>query len=111
MSAWVPRIGRPRGCVAEGGVLGEVEDVIVGRVVGGADLLQDDMLLALEFVVSNTRVAAGYRRGCRAASGHVVLEHAGIIGGVSIAVAALISPPTASISSAISLARSGASCP
>ena len=30
--------------------LGEIEDQIVGRVIGGGDLLQDDIALALELV-------------------------------------------------------------
>ena len=36
--------------VAEGRLGEAVEDDVVGRVVRGADLLQDDVLLALEFV-------------------------------------------------------------
>jgi hypothetical protein len=38
------------GLAGEGGVLGQLEDVVVGRVGGLGDLLGDDLLLALQFV-------------------------------------------------------------
>ena len=42
--------------VGIGGLLEQVEDVIVGIVAGGADLLDDDLLLAVEFVLVEQRV-------------------------------------------------------
>ena len=43
------------GLVAEGGLLEVVEDDVVRRVLGRADLLQDDLLLALQLVVVEAR--------------------------------------------------------
>ena len=66
--------------VAEGGLGETVEDDVVGRVVRGADLLQDHMLLALELV----RVEFGFRQDVgKDVDGqrHVVAEHAGVVGG------------------------------
>ena len=65
--------------VAEGGFGEMVEDDVVGRVVRGADLLQDHVLFALELV--------GIELGVRQDVGkdvdgkrHVVAEHAGVEG-------------------------------
>ena len=66
--------------VAEGRLGEAVEDDVVGRVVRGADLLQDHMLLALELV----RVELGFGQDVGQdvdGQRHVVAQHAGIKGG------------------------------
>jgi hypothetical protein len=49
MLATEPRIGRPERRGAERLLLGQLEDVVVGRVGGLGDLLGDHALLAFEF--------------------------------------------------------------
>ena len=88
------------GLVAEGRLGEAVEDDVVGRIVGGADLLQDDMLLALQLL----RVELRFRQDVGQnidGQRHVVAKHPHVEEVVSTLVAALISPPTFSISEAI----------
>ena len=65
--------------MAEGGLGEAVEDDVVGRVVRGADLLQDDVLLALEFVGIEGRVLQDVGQEVDGQR-HVVRQHAGIEG-------------------------------
>ena len=50
MTPSVPSTGRPIGLAGIGGLLEMVEDDVVGRVVGLADLLQDHAALALQLL-------------------------------------------------------------
>ena len=99
----VPRIGRPSGWLGEGGLHEAVEDEIVRRVLDGADLLQDDALLALELVRVEAPARSGCRRGCRAPAAGPRRARARNRRCLDV-VAALRSPPTLSISSAMSRA-------
>ena len=66
--------------LAEARGLGQVEDEVVGLVMGGGDLLQDHVALALQFVVvefgRGEDVGEDVER-----QRPVVLQHAGVIGG------------------------------
>ena len=68
------------GLVAEGRLGEAVEDDVVGRIVGGADLLQDDVLLALQLF----GVELGFRQDVGQdvdGQRHVVAKHARVEGG------------------------------
>ena len=77
----VPRIGRPIGWSRPGGRGEEIEDEIVGRVLDRADLLQDDVLLALEFVGIELAVGEDVGEDVERQV-DVLAEHAGEIGGL-----------------------------
>ena len=66
--------------VAEGGFGETVEDDVVGRVVRGADLLQDHVLLALELFGVEVRFGQDVGKDVDGKR-HVVAEHAGVEGG------------------------------
>ncbi len=66
--------------VAIGGLGEPVEDHVVGRVVGGVDLLQDDLLLALELFFLEGGLGQDIGKDIDGER-HVVLQDAGIIGG------------------------------
>ena len=78
-----------------------LEHDVVGRVLRRADLLHDHVLLALELVGLEGRIGEDVGQDIERQR-HVGLEHAGDNRpSISDDVAALMSPPTASISSAI----------
>ena len=67
--------------VGEGGLLEQIEDVIVGIVARGADLLDDHLLLAVEFGLVEQRILQDVGEDV-GGQRHVFLEHAGEIAGV-----------------------------
>ena len=72
---------RPAERLAEIGDLGKlVEHHVVGRVVGGADLLQDDVLFAAQLFLVEGRFRQDVGEDIDRER-HMVLEHAGVIGG------------------------------
>ena len=66
--------------VGEGGLGEEVVDPVVGRIERGADLLHDDVLLALELRRVENRVAQDVGEDVDGER-HVVLEDARVVGG------------------------------
>jgi hypothetical protein len=62
MVSSVPSTGRPIGWAGIGRLLEVVEDDVVGRVVGLADLLQDHAALALDLLGREDGMGAGCRR-------------------------------------------------
>ena len=75
----VPRIERPDRLVRERSRLQEIEHEVVGRVLAGADLLHDHVLLAREFLGVELRIGQDVGKHVEGER-HVGLEHAGIIG-------------------------------
>ena len=67
--------------VREGGLLEVVEDDVVGRVVGLADLLQDHAALALQLLGVEGRVLQDVGEDVDGER-HVVLQHLGVVGGL-----------------------------
>ncbi|ESX88904.1 hypothetical protein X755_27800 [Mesorhizobium sp. LNJC405B00] len=65
--------------VAEGGLGETVEDDVVGRVVRGADLLQDHMLLALQFLWVEFGLLQDIGKDIHRQR-HIVGQHPGVIG-------------------------------
>ena len=61
----VPRMRAADRLAGEGRLAEQVEDEIVGRILDGADLLQDDVLLALQLVGIEHRIGQDVGRGCR----------------------------------------------
>ena len=70
----MPRIGPAQGMRAESGTLGKIEDEIVGRVVGGGDLLEDDMALALQLLGVDKRNSVRISARISSASGQSFLR-------------------------------------
>ena len=75
-----PSTGRPIAWSGKGAFLEMVEDDVVGRVVGLADLLQDDGALALQFLGLEGRVLQDVGEDVERER-HVLLQHLGVIGG------------------------------
>ena len=71
---------RPSGCCAEARGLGQVEDQIVGLVMGGGDFLQDHVALALQLVLVETGLGEDVGQDVERQR-PVVLQHARVIGG------------------------------
>ncbi len=65
--------------VGKGGFGELVEDHIIGRVVGRADFLQDDVFFALQFFVVEGRFRQDIRQDIDRKR-HIVLQDAGIVG-------------------------------
>ena len=65
--------------VGEGRLGEEVVDAVLGRIERGADLLQDDVLLALQLVRVEHRVPQDVGEDVEGER-HVVLEDAGVVG-------------------------------
>ena len=76
----MPRIERPTGWSGERGLLQLVEHEVVGRVLGRADLLHDDVLLALQLLRIEGRIGQDVGQHVERER-HVGLEHARVIGG------------------------------
>ena len=64
-----------------GGLLEQIEDVVVGIVARGADFLDDHLLLAIELGLLEQRVLEDVGEDV-GGERHVFLEHAGEIAGV-----------------------------
>ena len=78
--AGVPKNRAADRLIRKGDGLQTVEDQVVGRVLDGADLLHDDVLLALQFLRIERRIGQDVGQDIERER-HVGLEHARIIGG------------------------------
>ncbi len=77
----VPRIGQPIGCSGKSRGIEEIENEIVGRVLDRADLLQDDLFLALQLVLVEDALGQDIGENVDREPG-VAGQHMRVIGGL-----------------------------